>query len=304
MTITRTGGKWDPSDWPTYFVASNIETLRHASPAVEHVLVAINELNNQRDMDGLHMLLDMGKRVLVDSGVFWLSTQHAKKNGLSMDEALALAPDEVDNFDWLFDQYTTMLSDLGDKVWGYIEIDQGGRENKIRTRAKLESMGFRPIPVYHPFNDGWDYFDYLAERYDRICFGNVVQADSETRKRLMATAYERRRKYPHLWIHMLGLTAAERSAAYPLPSCDSSTWLSPVRWGAHNAIVANKRCWSTGLGFLYDPSTEPSDAAGHERARLLCGYEAEMLVRTMRTMFEDSVEALGLDIAEWKEPVA
>ena len=62
----------------------------------------------------------------------------------------------------------------------------------------LEQMGLRPIPVYHPFNDGWDYFDYLAERYDRICFGNVVQADRETRKRLVATAWERHRKYPHL----------------------------------------------------------------------------------------------------------
>jgi hypothetical protein len=52
----------------------------------------------------------------------------------------------------------------------------------------LEQMGLRPIPVYHPFNDGWHYFDYLAERYDLVCFDNVVQADRETRKRLVATA--------------------------------------------------------------------------------------------------------------------
>lgn len=302
MGIIHTGGDWNPSDWPTYFVASNVQTLRHASPATTHMLVAVNELHNKRDMEGLHMLLGMGKRVLIDSGVFWLSTQHAKKHSLSMDQALSLAPDQVDDFDWLFEQYTTLLRDLGDKVWGYIEIDQGGRENKIRTRTRLEGMGFRPIPVYHPFNDGWDYFDYLAERYDRICFGNVVQADTETRKRLVATAWERRRKYPHLWIHMLGLTASERSAAYPLPSCDSSTWLSPVRWGAHNAIVGNKRCWSTGLGLLYDQNAAPSDPNGHEKARRMAGYEAEMMVRTMRGMFEESVEVLGLDIAEWKQP--
>jgi hypothetical protein len=30
-----------------------------------------------------------------------------------------------------------------------------------------------------------------------------VQADRFTRIRLIATAYERKRKYPHLWIHLL-----------------------------------------------------------------------------------------------------
>ena len=61
-----------------------------------------------------------------------------------------------------------------------VEVDQGGRENKIKTRARLEKMGLRPIPVYHPLNDGWDYFDYLAENYDRICMGNVVNAEASS----------------------------------------------------------------------------------------------------------------------------
>jgi hypothetical protein len=301
VSITRTAGAYDPLEWPVYFSASNVETLRHAEPAVTHVLVAVNEMHNERDLDGVRMLLDRGKRVLIDSGVFWLSTQHAKAHGLSMDQALSMPPEEIDNFTWLYDTYVSMMQEFGDRSWGYIEIDQGGRDNKIRTRARLEAMGLRPIPVYHPFNDGWDYFDYLAERYDRICFGNVVQADVETRKRLVATAWERRRKYPYLWIHMLGLTPSEKLASYPTPSCDSSTWLSPVRWGNHAAIVANRRCWSTGLGFLYEQSADPGAQNGHEKARRMAGYESEMLIRITRRMFEDNVEALGLDLSEWKQ---
>jgi hypothetical protein len=168
--------------------------------------------------------------LFIDSGVFALANGHAVEHEITMDEALSLAPTEIDGFDELYKRYCSIIETLGDLVWGYIEIDQGGRENKRKTRAKLEAQGFRPIPVYHPFNDGWEYFDELASDYDRICFGNIVQADQETRKRLLATAWERKRKYPHLWIHLLGLSPNERLNAYPIDCCDSSAWLMHVRW--------------------------------------------------------------------------
>ena len=103
-------------------------------------------------------------RRFIDSGVFNLSTRHAAKHDLTMDQALALAPTEIDGFDELFAKYVRLVTELGDKVWGYIEIDQGGKANKIKTRARLEELGLRPIPVYHPFNDGWDYFGEIAAR--------------------------------------------------------------------------------------------------------------------------------------------
>ena len=293
--ITATAGRWDPKDYPTYFVAASIGTLVTAAEHCSHVLMAINEFKSPKDAEHLELFLRKGANVLIDSGVFWLSTQHAKKFDLRMDQALSLAPTEVDNFDWLYANYVKILKQHGDRVWGYIEIDQGGRENKIKTRAKLETQGLRPIPVYHPFNDGWDYFDFLAKRYDRICFGNVVQADPATRKRLMATAWERRRKYPNLWIHMLGLTPNERAASYPLPSCDSSTWIGGVRWDVHNAMVANRRCWSTGSGLVYDTQAKDTVGPAAGKAINLAAYEAEILRRTMRTMADESRKALGCD---------
>ena len=291
-----TGGRWDRLEWPTYFIASGIDRLIHGAPCHDHLLIAVNELESERAIQGVRDFIKAGDRVLIDSGVFSLSTTHAKKHGLTMDQALSMPPDQVDGFTELYARYTALLAEMGDDVWGYIEIDQGGRENKIKTRARLEAIGLRPIPVYHPFNDGWDYFDYLAERYDRICFGNVVQADFGTRKRLLATAWERRRKYPHLWIHMLGMTPGEISAAWPINSQDSSTWLLGVRWGHANAMVANAREWTTGTGFKYKFGTEATSPRGHQKAVLLAGYEASMAKRMMHIIADEQREVLGVDI--------
>lgn len=188
MTVIRTGGRWDSATWPVYFLASETGTLDHVHRLHTHLLVAVNELAGEPQLDCVKKFAASGNEVLIDSGVYWLSTQHAQAHGLTMDQALALAPEDIDGFVDLYARYVRLVLEIGDRSWGYIEIDQGGRDNKIKTRARLEKKGLRPIPVYHPLNDGWDYFDELASRYDRICFGNVVQADAETRKRLIATA--------------------------------------------------------------------------------------------------------------------
>lgn len=128
----------------------------------------------------------------------------ARAHGLTMDQALSLAPDDIDGFDWLLDRYVRVHDRFADRMWGIIELDQGGADRKRETRAHLRSLGINPIPVYHPMLDGWEYFDELASTNDRICFGNVVQASVPMRHRLLMTAYERKRAYPHLWIHLLG----------------------------------------------------------------------------------------------------
>jgi hypothetical protein len=295
MSITKTAGNWDSKNWPVYFGASSTTRLKDSVHVLKHILVAVNELEGASSLKQLGGYIDNGNAVFVDSGVFGLSTTHAKKHGVTMDVALGMAPDQIDGFDELFERYVTIMRQFGDRLWGYIEIDQGGRENKIKTRERLETMGLRPIPVYHPFNDGWDYFDYLAERYDRICFGNVVQADSVTRRKLIATAWERRRKYPNLWIHALGMTPSETTTAWPINSCDSSTWLSSIRWGEHSSQIANKKGWDIGLGWVYDPAGAGTPT-GHEQAAAMCGYDANFMGRNMQVMANDQRKSVGCDI--------
>jgi hypothetical protein len=294
--MKRTGGKWNPAESVAYFAASNGDTLEGAAPMHGHLLCAVNELEGDTRLRQFKGLLDGGSAVFLDSGVFNLANSHARAHNMRMDDALGLAPEEVDGFNELFERYVAIVREFGDRVWGYIEIDQGGKENKRRTRARLEALGLAPIPVYHPLNDGWDYFDELAQQYDRICFGNVVQADLPTRKRLAATAWERRRKYPHLWIHLLGLTPSELTNAVPSSSCDSSTFCNLLRWpDAFRAKVANKATWSLDNGMAYDLGSDPSSACGFRKARALAGYEAQMMERIWRGVLDSYRAVLGCD---------
>ena len=275
--MKKTGGKWNTKDRNLYFLAADPEMAKIAKLVHKHILIPINAINNKDDETNVTGMA-AAHNILIDSGVFELANSHAVEHNIPMNVALSLAPDDIDGFAGLYNRYTTTMKRIGSKVWGYIEMDQGGRENKIKTRARLEALGLRPIPVYHPFNDGWDYFDELAQNYDRICFGNVVQADPETRKRLLATAWERKRKYPDLWIHLLGLTPNPMLLAYPLDSCDSSQWLANVRWsGRIGTSTATKRFSTTADLVTYDLGADVDAENGADKARRLGAYDSHFL---------------------------
>ena len=281
--MKQTGGKWERSE-PVYFIAGDFLSLDLAAPYHSHLLCAINEMADTANQAVFEGFLKRGCSVLMDSGVFSLASAHAKKHGLTLDEARSLAPEEIDGFDALYALYVDLAHRFDLRVWGYIEIDIGGREQKMATRAKLEKAGLRPIPVYHPIQDGWDYFDYLAKRYDRICIGNLARTSPTVRKHIMSTMWSRRQKHPKLWVHMLGVTPNEVMNAWPVQSCDSSAWLNPVRWSANYAIVANDSAWELGPGFHYRQGEELDGVPHHVSARELCGYSARFRSRMMQVM--------------------
>lgn len=290
--ITRTGGgKFDPHEENVYFLASNTERLRHAYPAYTHLLLAVNELEGQDSMDFfVQAVNDPEKRVFLDSGVYNLAMSHARAHNMTMDAALSLAPADMDGFNDLFERYVHLVRTYGERLWGYIEIDQGGRENKIKTRARLEALGLRPIPVYHPLNDGWEYFDYLAERYDRICFGNIVKASIPMRQRLLTTAWERRRRYPHLWIHLLGLTPNQWLNAFPINSGDSSSWLASVRWTRFTAYCDGQSLGDMGLPYRYIQGTEPDSPSGSRKGTMLSAYMVHFGMLAWRRHIQELID--------------
>lgn len=298
--MISTAGRWDPTRWPVYFLAQNIANIRYTGPYATDHLIAVNEIVSEADEAFIDGLMDnRAMNLFIDSGVFNLANGHAETHNMRMDEALSLAPEDLDGFDALFNRYVALAQRWGDRAWGMVEIDQGGRENKIRTRARLEALGLRVMPVYHPFNDGWDYFDELASRYDRICFGNVVQADLPTRKRLVATAWERRRRYPHLWIHLLGMTPSATTVSFPMSSCDSSTWVGPARWGRVHCWAASQRLWDIGYGFTYDRDADSGGPRGHHKAWREAAVDGNMVGMCMRRMVDDQRRELGADPAGW-----
>jgi len=295
----RTGGSWSASDPPKYFIAGVIRpvtdaALRNNRPM--DVLLPVNEIKTAGQEEIVERVLDRGGSVYLDSGCFNLCNLHAQKHGMQLIEALALPPESLDGFDALMDRYIHLVKRFGDRLWGYVEVDIGGRENKIKTRKHLEGLGLRPIPVYHPLSDGWDYFDELAQTYDRVCFANLGTAPPETRKRLLATAWERRRKYPDLWLHALGVTPSPVLLSYPVDSCDSSSWHAGARFGNMHTWAATQALWTGGRGWRFDASEGAEGPRGTRAAYRLYGYNAAHLGDCMRRMLADQRHALGCDL--------
>jgi hypothetical protein len=295
-TLKKTGGgRFDPHEGNIYFIASNMDSLEYGSQVHDYILIAINEVNSI-DLPRIERWLTSGKKLFIDSGVFNLATTYARKHDVSMDVALSIAPEQMEGFEALFKKYVNLIKHVESDVWGYIEIDQGGRDNKIKTRARLEALGLRPIPVYHPLNDGWDYFDELASQYDRICFGNIVQADPYTRKRLLATMWERHRRYPELWIHILGLTPNTHSHSYPSNSADSSSWLAGMRWShAMRESAMGAAIGAFSLNFRYRYGSAPDEPDSRYKALLMAGYCSHMLQLNWRNHIA-ALKELGIEV--------
>jgi hypothetical protein len=295
----RTGGKWDPAAWPVYFIAANGDHVQLARGLHDHVLIAINELRTPEAAAIVEASIAEGSKVFIDSGVFALVSAHARLHGLTIPEAFAEPAEKIDGFDALFERYCEMVRRLGDDVWGYVELDFGGYPYKRDLRMRLEAMGLRPIPVYAPLVDPPDYLDELMQTYDRICVGGIARADMGVRKRVLATVWERRRRYPDVWVHMLGLTPSEWLAAYPMQSCDSSTYDRPNRFGYSNARIFNRWAYETTDAFCRS-SDAARDASHAEKLTRQGIYEARMSVVTMQAIAAEQEAALGADVG-WFE---
>ena len=293
QVIETGGGTYDAEDRPIYFaaVAAHLAGPNIADDVYPpRILLAVNELMDSTDV--LDRNLDRGRTVLLDSGIFWLTQEHMKRHpGMTMDVALGLAPTEIDGFTELWARYLELVKRYESRLWGYVELDQGGAANKRITRLKLHEEGLRPIPVYHPVNDGFDYFDELAGQYDRMCVGNLVQAHRSFRLRLLALIWERHRLYPQLWIHGLGLTASELMHAYPLDSIDSSSWTGALRWHMQKVITADLQTWAS---HPPDARYRLGDSDSIRAATLLATWNPLQMNHNWRSHRRE-LDALGLE---------
>jgi hypothetical protein len=280
--VRRTGGAtFDRTEEVTYFLAADPKSLNEASAHYGHLLIAVDQLRSDKDLAIVEGWCERGVKVLIDSGVFALANKHATTHDIPLSEALKLHPSRLDGFDWLWKRYLEVVERVGERSWGYVELDIGGPVVKAELRTELESRGLRPIPVYHPLSDGWDHFDVLAKQYDRMCWGNVVHADAGERLRWFSTAWERRRQYPYLWLHLLGVTPAPVVNAFPPSSCDSSSWLNAVRWPGFEERAALLTIGD--LGGNFKPA--PTLVEGSRRKGVMCAATMyDGLLRNWRQM--------------------
>lgn len=226
--MIQTDGNWDKSEKGIYFLAlSGVEAKRPAAP-FRRQISALAELGVLKSSHDIERLVKIYKRVMVDSGVFSIVNAFAKRAGISFNEAFSQKLADIPKSDQFLRQYIdvcTAAKNCG--AWGFVEIDLGGKDEKIKTRQLLHDNGLSPIPVYHPLVDGPEYLDYLIDNYDRICISNLVQSLPYTRSVLVSYAYRKIMEKPpeqRPYIHFLGVGASVQFLHFHLGSCDASSW--------------------------------------------------------------------------------
>jgi hypothetical protein len=286
--VVTSGGKWDPASPNLVFLAGTL--LDHKAAGNDCTLIAVNELTG-KSLDLVDRWCD-GRKVLLDSGVFALASKHARSHGMTMTEAFSLPPEEMDGWDELYMWYCLVVSRFADRMWGAIELDQGGPEACEQTRAKIKrDTGVDPIPVYHPLGDGWTYYDQLARSHDRICVGGLAgKIPASVRMRLCWTAAERARDYPHLWTHLLGVTPSPMALGLGLRgSMDSSAWLSPMRWAQQwKSAAMLQRIGQMPTAMTYDRGHPGDQTRGRPKAMQVAIAQAQFQQRTLAAVAADT----------------
>jgi hypothetical protein len=247
MSIQKTNGKWSRKEMGLYFLAlwdtdmpSKLSTMpyqQNISALIEYGLLA-REGDPVAEAIGLTKIY---RHLFIDSGVFSLANAEAKRRNASFEEGLTLKLSDIETGEEYLAAYMAMCQQIKDHVWGFVEVDLGGRDEKIKTRERFHEAGLYPIPVYHPLLDGTDYLDYLCDRYDRICVSNLVQSNSETRAVLTAFVFDRIMKRPEKkrpYVHYLGVSPGQAHFAHNcLGSCDSSSWSMGRRFGTEQTMI-------------------------------------------------------------------
>lgn len=293
--VKRTGGgTFDPDEGPVNFVAATAHDAIDAVTLATHVLVALNELESPNQIKAFEDLLNTGRhKVFLDSGIYAINAAYMREHP---EEKLSMRipPDEMPGFHELRAKYVETVKRYEDRLWGYVELDQGGYLYKPTTRAALEAEGVRPIPVFHPMIDPPEYFDFLASQYDRICVG--VPRHQFLRKRLYNTVWQRWQPFRHRlrWIHALGFSPSHLARALPFSSYDSSTWAEPMRWGVMREHADGKQFSQLPKDFLYSYEAAPESDRGSNKATRIAMIAPHMQQHALRHR-DTRTKALGLD---------
>lgn len=169
-----------------------------------------------------------GARLLIDSGAF---TAYATGK--------AFRPEQY--VEWALDfkrRWEPRLSSLQ-----FFNLDViGDQEASWRNQATIERLGLDVIPIV-TYGAELTHLERALDGYGYVALGGLVGL-ARDRKRLsawldrcfglVAARYKATGVMPR--IHLLGLTQAWALDRYPVYSCDSSSWVSVLRYGGADAI--------------------------------------------------------------------
>ena len=116
----------------------------------------------------------------------------------------------------------------------------GSQEKSDVNLHKLEAMGLKPIPIF-TFNADIKDLIYYLNNYEYLAFGGLVGKPPTVVMKWLDFCYKQVNNYYKETgklrkTHLLGVTKQEMLERYPLYSCDSSGWVSCLRFGGGKAI--------------------------------------------------------------------
>lgn len=127
------------------------------------------------------------------------------------------------------DQYIIFLKRLRPRYYAVLD-DIVDPDKTIYNQKHMEKAGLNPIPTFH-VGEPEKYLHYYLDRpYKYLALGGMVRAENldEFLHGVWPIIYGKR---PDLRVHGFGLTSVDAIAPYPFYSVDSSSYLSPMRYG-------------------------------------------------------------------------
>lgn len=160
------------------------------------------------DFNVIEKALDMGFKVMIDSGAYTAFTQNIK----------------ID-----INEYAAVLKEYGDFAEAYINLDDC--KCPIQTQKNqnyLEDKGLVPVPVYH-FGEDPKILHNMAQQYDYIGIGSSVLSAIRPKKKFYQFSNQITKKYKNKFHGFaVGMLKPELMGYY---SVDSTTWLSGAKFG-------------------------------------------------------------------------
>lgn len=169
-----------------------------------------------------------GARLLIDSGAF---TAHSTGKVFTP----AAYAEWASEFKWRWEAKCRRID--------FFNLDViGDQDASWRNQAELEARGMSPIPIV-TYGAEVRHLTHALTHYPWVALGGLVP-HARDRKRLSAwldtcfthvvARYKETGVMPR--VHLLGLTQAWALDRYPVYSCDSSSWVSVLRYGGAEAV--------------------------------------------------------------------
>ena len=163
-----------------------------------------------------NIIKNKSKFFLFDSGAF--SMLYGKKKKFDIESYVDKYIDFVKKFE----------------IQNYIELDLYniiGIDKTETIRKKLEKkIGYKTIPVFHK-KCGLDYYKNLTKEYDYIAIGGIAIAGRNSFNVSVFSTLNKIARDNNCKVHGLGYTAMKDLEKTGFYSVDSTSWLSPLRYG-------------------------------------------------------------------------